>query len=267
MNVSRNAKEVFRHLLLRSGLNRAYLAFRAAKGQNVQHLRARTLRDRFSTIYRNRVWLTGRPAGSLSGLGSELENTKAIRLRLPELLARLNTKTMLDVGCGDFNWMSQLELGCRYIGVDVVSCVIEQNIRNYAAANRTFFALDATTDPLPPADTILCREVFFHLSFADIWALIRNMRLSGVSTMFATNDAVTDFNADILSGDFRLLNLTKPPFCFPRSELSIPDDEVSPGRVLAAWRLSDVPQRGSPEMRKGNAAPQFYWRTHFRTGK
>jgi SAM-dependent methyltransferase len=266
MHVKRNAKEVLRHLLLRSGLNGAYLAFRSARGQNMDHLRARTLRERFSTIYRNRVWLTGRPYGSLSGLGSELENTKAIRRRLPELLARLHTKTILDVGCGDFNWMSRLELDCRYIGVDVASSVIEQNIRNYGSVNRTFYDLDATTDPLPSADTILCREVFFHLSFADIWALIRNMRLSGVSTMIATNDAGTDFNADILSGDFRLLNLTKPPFCFPRSQLFIPDDEVSPGRMLAAWRLSDVPQHGSPETR-GNATPQSCWRTHFRAGK
>jgi SAM-dependent methyltransferase len=168
---------------------------------------------------------------------------------LPELLARLNTKTILDVGCGDFNWMRELELGCQYIGVDVASCVIEQNIRNYAAANRRFYALDATTDPLPPADTILCRDIFFHLSFADIWALIRNMRRSGVSTLIATNDAVTEFNADIQSGDFRLINLTKPPFSFPRSELCIPDDEVSAGRVLAVWRLSDLPQHSSGENR------------------
>jgi SAM-dependent methyltransferase len=249
MHIKRNAKEAFRHFLLRSGLNGAYLAFRAASGQNVGHLRARTLGERFSAIYRNRVWLRGRADGSLSGLGSELENTKAIRQRLPELLARLDTKTVLDVGCGDFNWMRQLELGCRYIGVDVASCVIEQNIQNYAAANRTFYALDATTDPLPSADTILCRDVFFHLSFADIWALLRNVRLSGISTMIATNDAVTEFNADIQSGDFRLINLTKPPFSFPHSEVSIPDDEVSAGRVLAVWKLSDVPQHGFAETR------------------
>jgi SAM-dependent methyltransferase len=251
MQIKRNAKEVVRHVLLKSGMNGAYLAFRAATGQNVEHLRERTLSERFSAIYRNQVWLAGRADGSLSGLGSDLENTKTIRLRLPELLARLNTKTMLDVGCGDFNWMRQLELNCRYIGVDVAPCVIDQNIRNYGSANRTFYALDATTDPLPPADTILCREVFFHLSFADIWALIRNMRASGVCTMIATNDAGTDFNADILSGDFRLLNLTKRPFCFSRSELCIPDDEVSPGRVLAVWNLSDVPRHASSKIQTG----------------
>jgi hypothetical protein len=83
MQIERSAKEVIRHLILKSGLNKAYLAFRAARGQNVEHLRSQSLPERFSAIYRNRVW-NNRPAGSLSGLGSELENTKAIRQRLPK---------------------------------------------------------------------------------------------------------------------------------------------------------------------------------------
>src|ERR1017187_7115540 len=108
MQIKRSAKEVVRHLILKSGLNGAYLAFQTAKGRNVEHLRSQTLRERFSAIYRNRVWLEGRADGSLSGLGSEFENTRSIRLHLPGLLTRLNTKTVLDVGCGDFTWMQNL---------------------------------------------------------------------------------------------------------------------------------------------------------------
>ncbi len=160
---------------------------------------------------------------------------------MPELLHRLNTKVLLDVGCGDFNWMREIEVGCQYIGVDVAQSIIDLNVRNHSAKNRSFCVLDATKDSLPRADTVLCREVLFHLSFQDIWSLIRNIRSSGVSNLIATNDVSTSFNADILSGDFRLLNLHKPPFRFPQPALSIPDDEVLPGRILASWTVSTLP--------------------------
>jgi hypothetical protein len=255
MQIKRSAKEAVRHLILKSGFNGAYLAFRTAGGKKVEHLRAQTLGERFSMIYRNRVWLNDRSHGSLSGLGSELENTKAIRLCLPKLLASLHTRTLLDVGCGDFNWMCKLVIDCQYIGIDVVRNIIDLNVRKYGSANRTFYTLDASKDPLPLADTVLCREVLFHLSFEDIGAFIQNMRASGISTMIATNDLGTDFNADIMSGDFRLLNLTKPPFQFPHPERCIPDDELSPGRVLAVWSVSNLPQSLCPGFwRKVNSA-------------
>ena len=238
MQMRRSSKEVIRHLILRSGLSGAYLAYRSARGQNVEHLRLRTLCERFSTIYRNRVWLNDRTNGSVSGRGSELENTKAIRLNLPKLLASLQTRILLDVGCGDFSWLREVVIDCRYIGVDVANEIVDLNVQKYASANRTFYTLDATKDPLPLADTALCREVLFHLSFDDVEALIRNIRTTGISTVIATNDFGTNFNSDIQSGDYRPLNLTKPPFRFPPPEWCIRDDEVSPGRVLALWRIS-----------------------------
>jgi hypothetical protein len=241
MNLKRNITEVARHAIIKSGLNGAYLALRAASRRNVEHLRAQSLPNRFSRIYENRVWLIDRAEGSLSGLGSEIEKTKSIRLHLPKLLTRLNTKTLLDVGCGDFNWMRELTLDCDYIGVDCVQHVIDQNNATYGCARRVFAALDATTDSLPQADTIFCREVLFHLSFKDIGALMRNVRSSGASTLITTTDADTDFNADILSGDFRILNLNKAPFNFPPPDFSIPDDEVMPGRTLGVWPVCKLP--------------------------
>jgi len=138
--------------------------------------------------------------------------------------------------------MRELVFDCQYIGIDVAKNIIGRNVRKYGSANRTFYTLDASKDPLPLADAVLCREVLFHLSFEDIGAFIQNLRASGISTIIATNDLSTDFNADIISGDFRLLNLTKPPFQFPDPEVCILDDEVSPGRVLAVWSVSKLPE-------------------------
>jgi Methyltransferase domain len=241
MNLRNDIAELTRHAVTKTGLNGLYLALRAAARRNVGHLRAGTLASRFATIYRNQVWLMGRTQGSLSGLGSELDKTKSIRRHLPGLLARLNTRSLLDIGCGDFNWMRELTLDCEYFGIDCVQQVIDRNKSAFASERRVFSVLDATSDPLPCADTVLCREVLFHLSFKDIWSLMRNVRESGASTLIATTDARTDFNADIWSGDFRILNLRKAPFHFPRPDFSIPDDEVMPGRTLGVWSLAKLP--------------------------
>jgi hypothetical protein len=129
------------------------------------------------------------------------------------------------------------------VGVDIVGDVIEANASLYGSARRSFRVLDATSGPLPPADTVLCREVLFHLSFRDIWRLIENVRNSGASFLIATNDDALKLNADAISGDFRLLNLRKAPFFFGEPLLSIPDGGVDPDRVLAVWSVSALSRK------------------------
>ncbi len=137
--------------------------------------------------------------------------------------------------------MKDVNLPCPYVGVDIVRSLIEEN-QAFASPTRTFFFLDATVDALPSADTLLCREILFHLSFEDIWRLVANCRRSGALFLIATSDAAIRYNADIISGDFRLLNLREGPFRFPSPVLSIPDDRVSPGRSLGVWKISDLPR-------------------------
>lgn len=243
MSVERTIKQLVRHLMIRSGLVRLHIQMRKARKQNVDHLLCASMAERFSAVYRNGVWLEGRPSGSRSGRGSELESTESIRRRIPELLESIGSRTLLDVGCGDFNWMKEVPLPCRYVGVDIVGDVIEANASLYGSARRSFQVLDATSGPLPPADTVLCREVLFHLSFRDIGRLIENVRNSGAAFLIATNDDALKLNADAISGDFRLLNLRKAPFFFGEPLLSIPDGGVDPDRVLAVWSVSALSRK------------------------
>lgn len=240
MSFERNIKEVIRGSIAKLGLSRAHLRIRRAAGQDIDHLFRQTLAERFSAIYQNRVWLNDRPSGSLSGLGSEFINTEGVRRALQPLLANLNTRALLDVGCGDYLWMRMLSLDCQYIGIDVVEDVIARNNKLYASETRTFQKLDATIDALPKADTVLCRETMFHLSFADIWSVLANIKRSHAAFLIATNDPGLRYNADIISGDFRLLNFLRPPFCLPIPEISIPDDRVSPGRTLSVWKAAEL---------------------------
>jgi hypothetical protein len=236
-----DAYELFLYAVDKLGLSSAHRRLRKLRGQNVEHLYQRTLASRFTAVYRNRVWLNERQTGSLSGLGSELARTESIRRSLPGLLRSLGTEVLLDVGCGDFTWMKELSLDCRYIGIDVVPHLIEENTRRYASPARSFRALDATLAPIPRADTVLCREVLFHLSFPDIRRLIGSIARSGARHLIATTDRSVQLNAEITSGDFRRLNLMRAPCRFPEPLLSLADNGVCEDRALGVWRVADLP--------------------------
>jgi hypothetical protein len=237
--IKRTTRQALCHLKTRSGLAWLTALVRRAQGHNVDHLLLESLADRFSAIYDNRIWLNGRESGSRSGLGSEIANTQSIRLELPEMLASLATGVLLDIGCGDFTWMKELDLPCRYIGIDIVPSVIVANSARYSSESRRFAVLDATREALPLADTVLCREILFHLSFKDIWRVIANVQACGASFLIATNDDGLKLNADIISGDFRPLNLRRDPFQFPRPTRTIHDNSQASDRVLAVWELSE----------------------------
>lgn len=216
-------REIARHALYRIGMRRP-----------VGNLQLAARGDRFADIYDRGLWRAGEGEQPLSGPGSSLAVTESIRSKLPALLRALSAGTLLDIGCGDLTWIKTLELD-HYIGVDIVPSVIEAN--RILLPTHEFRCLDAVVDDLPDADTVLCREVLFHLSFDDIKALIANLNRKERRWLIATTDVATDFNADIATGDFRLLNLRRAPFRFPDPVMSIEDDGLMPGRRLSVWSI------------------------------
>ena len=75
------------------------------------------LPQRFRRIHDTNLW--GAPA-STSGLGSELDATAVLRTELPRLFQKLGVTSLLDAPCGDAGWISQADLGVRYVGIDIV---------------------------------------------------------------------------------------------------------------------------------------------------
>lgn len=196
---------------------------------------------RFYRIYKNRHW-GGRFSESASGLGSSLAATTSIRAQLPSLLRSLDCTSLLDIGCGDFNWMRHVELDCRYIGVDIVEQVISQNQLLYGSPMVDFQCLDASSDLLPVAvDVVLCREVLFHLSFKHALALVSNVGATNSRFFIATHIPAERPNSDTYTGGFRPLDLRKKPFAFPEPINCIQDDGVSENRRLCVWRVDDLP--------------------------
>jgi SAM-dependent methyltransferase len=184
--------------------------------------------------------LNERKSGALSGLGSEVATTKNVREELPKALAQLEVKSLLDIGCGDWNWMRHVKLPCPYIGVDIVASVIKHNIAAFGDCDRTFIVLDAVEESVPDCDAVLVREVLFHLSFGDARKLLSNVLKTRARYLITTTDSTVKRNMEIRTGDFRELNLRIKPFRFPEPLMEISDDSVSLTRRMGVWQLCDL---------------------------
>ena len=168
----------------------------------------------FAEIYDKKLWGDGE---SLSGVGSDLDQTAAIRRALPVLLKQIGARIMIDAPCGDFHWMkeTQLELD-RYIGLDIVPEVISRNQQLYANSVHEFRTLSITQEPLPNGDVIFCRDCLVHLSYSDIAKAMHNFRKSGAAYLLTTTFTELRKNRDIVTGEWRPLNLENPPWNFPK---------------------------------------------------
>lgn len=142
-----------------------------------RHLRKRSIDDVFGSIYRDNSWGSEE---SISGAGSEREGTRAVSEKLPELLAGHGVRSMLDAPCGDFLWMSEINLGIdQYYGVEIVPELVDDLNAKWGSTERLFSRADITRDDLPTADLLLCRDCLVHLSYDHASAALRRFRASG----------------------------------------------------------------------------------------
>lgn len=198
----------------------------------------------FTTIYRENQW---DDADSRSGSGSTLVATARLRVALPDILREHGIRTMLDVPCGDFHWMRTVELGrVEYTGADIVPDVIAANAARWAQPGRRFVVLDASRDPIPRADLILCRDLFIHLSSARIHRVLEAFRASGATWLAASTYTNCPTNQDVRTGSYRAVNMQAAPFHFPAPTLLLPEDDLTghTAKSLGLWRLP----LGAPEL-------------------
>lgn len=205
-----------------------------------------SLVERFDRIYRTNLWGSN---DSRSGLGSALDTTAELRRQLPGFLKRHGARTLLDIPCGDFTWLSTLPLDLDYIGADIVADLVAANEAAYGGggSRRRFLCLDLTCDPLPTADVVLCRDCLVHLSFGRIFDAFRNLKRSGSTYLLTTTFLEHEENQDIEDGDWRMLNLARPPFRLPPPVDVLVEGCVEGGgayadKALGLWRVDELPK-------------------------
>jgi hypothetical protein len=206
--------------------------------------RTHTLEDTFRRIYENNHW----GAEQRSGAGASRGQTAVVLSELAALLRELHINVLLDVPCGDFSWMQHLAAQeVSYIGGDIVPGVIAMNNVRFASSSRTFQVLDLTRDALPAADLLLCRDCLVHLSFADALAALANVAHAPIRYFLTSTFPDCSHNDDIVSGDWRVINLSLPPFNLP-PPLRLIGEQCSEAnglfsdKSLALYRVEDLPR-------------------------
>lgn len=208
----------------------------------IRKLRGRAAEEIFTEFFEANKW---RGNESRSGRGSDDDQTALIIKSLPSLFKELGVKTILDIPCGDFHWMKNVDLSdLNYIGADIVADLIAANA-SFASSSVRFMHLDLIEDKLPQADLIFCRDCLVHLCFADALKALRNACDSEAEFLLTTTFPGRTTNTDILTGEWRAINLQQAPFNFP-PPLKLIDEGCTEAegdfgdKSLGLWKLADI---------------------------
>jgi len=201
----------------------------------------RRIRAAFTHHYRRQDWWEPE---TVSGPGSSLRHTATIRQQLPALFSQLGVSSLLDAGCGDFNWFRTMDVTLdRYVGVEVVEELAALDQERYGDDHRRFVALHFTRDELPRVDLSRCRDCLVHLKNRQVVAALRNFRRSGSTYLLATTFGGDHGNEDAPLGGWRPLDLARRPFGLGSPLLSVEEresveDPRYADKSLGLWRLN-----------------------------
>lgn len=192
---------------------------------------------------------------SRSGSGSTLNETEKLRQSIINLFNEKNIKSVVDIPCGDFNWMKEIVPNfTSYKGGDIVDqCVIE-NTEKYGSSDISFFQFDILTDEIPNGDVLIVRDIIGHFPISDGEKIINNILQSDCKFLLSTtwyniNDDdyyIHHYNRGADYGRFYPVNLMSQPFNFPKPDHYIEEDvrvdgfEKGNRKVLALWDMEKV---------------------------
>jgi SAM-dependent methyltransferase len=168
--------------------------------------------DAFRRIYASDHWKGG------SGEGSYVEATEAYRQILEAVLASRDIATVVDAGCGDWQFSRLVDWsGKDYVGVDIVPEVVAGDRESFGSEHVEFMVGDIRTAELPAADLLVCKDVLQHWDVPSVRAFL-DRNLKGYRYALVTNDIASVhigddmLNAEIPIGHWRPVDLERPPF-------------------------------------------------------
>jgi len=165
------------------------------------------IRQRFSMIYDRNEW------AFQSGVGSLPVNTAEYAAFLTNFMHRNAVKSVVDFGCGDWQFSQFIDWsGIRYFGADVVGSLVERNRKVFGRDNIIFEQFRSTED-LPAADLLVCKDVLQHLPNALIQHYLDVLKPKYKYLLITNDDAPAAYlNKDIAPGDWHTLRFDQPPF-------------------------------------------------------
>lgn len=195
----------------------------------------------FSDIHKKNLW---RDSESLSGPGSNSLETQQLVPEIRDILNEYPIKTVLDVPCGDFNWMKNVSLaGINYIGGDIVEELVEQNNRRWGKPNICFKTIDIIEDILPMSDLLIVRDCLVHFPDDLVYKALQNMVRSGCDYLLTTTFNKRSGHIELKDWGWRPINLEEAPFFFPEPVKLVPEHHPSEewkDKCLGLWKMKDI---------------------------
>lgn len=196
----------------------------------------------FQKYYKSSHW----SGESKSGPGSSLAYTHYLVSHLTSFLIEKKINSVADIPCGDFHWMKSVidSVQVNYYGYDIAKNLIIDNSQKYSSKRISFSCLDITSTELPSAECIICRDLLIHLSNKDALRALTNLSKTTPKFLLISNYPNVKKNKDIITGDFRPVNLSLPPFSLNLERFETIDDSgqmmdssrhlvLIPGHVLS----------------------------------
>jgi SAM-dependent methyltransferase len=162
---------------------------------------------RFASIYAEDTWGPATDEPYYSGSGSSADNAAPLIDFVNRYIREHAIRSVVDVGCGDFRMGRRIDLnGAQYVGVDIVSSLIDRNNSEFGSENVRFTRLDLGLDPLPAADFCLVKQVLQHFSDAEILTTLPRLEIYEhviIVNGWLTACETPGVNTDIVTGGFR----------------------------------------------------------------
>ena len=120
----------------------------------------------FKKIYEKDEWGCG------SGIGSLEPYTRKYRKILQDILEKRNIRSVLDIGCGDWQLGSLIDWP-EYTGIDIVSSVVNNLKKKYPY---NFICGNALKMILPQADLLILKDVMQHWLPSEIISFVPKIK-------------------------------------------------------------------------------------------
>lgn len=161
---------------------------------------------------------------SVSGPGSSLVAAAQALDLIRATIINQNLKSVLDLGCGDWNWMQKADfpdfgegLDVSYEGWDASERIVASLQQEFGMGKIKFKLKDITTSALPKVDLIIARDVLFHIDESITLRMLEEIKKSCryfISSSWLGVDENTNIRPapNIKGWGFYQINLNISPF-------------------------------------------------------
>jgi SAM-dependent methyltransferase len=202
--------------------------------------------QRFARTFQKVVKRDGATNRSIaSGGGSTREYTLATRSHLHTVVTAFGVRSILDIPCGDFQWMPiflDAHPEIRYFGADIVRALIAEHTSRFSDRPQWAFGVaDMVRDfPAGEFDLVHMRDALQHLSPGDAVSVITSLRIQSRFRYWMVTDyeGVTHNRESRIRNkgwDFQYHNLRLPPYSLPPPLMRF--NESADGKTLALYRI------------------------------